>query len=100
MPETVERYRWIIAGMGLMVLTASMGFGRYGYTMVLPSMKEELQLSYTQMGLIGTGNILGYLTFVLIAGILAGKYGSKRVIIASLGIVSLAMIGTGLSRWG
>ncbi len=53
--------------------------------MLLPSMGISLNLSYSQMGLIGTGNFVGYMVAVILAGIIARSFGARWTI--SLGLV-------------
>jgi len=83
-------------GVSVLVVTGALGFGRFGYTMILPSMKEGLSLSYTEMGLLATGNFLGYLAFALAGGFLAARYGPRLVISLSLALAGAAMFLTGL----
>ena len=66
--------------MGLLTTIASHGFGRMSYTIILPAMKDGLQFNYTQLGLLGTGNFLGYLTMAIIGGFLASRFGTRLVI--------------------
>lgn len=76
----------------------ALGFGRFAYTPILPAMKEGLALTYTQMGWIGTGNFVGYLTFSIIGGYLATRLGPRQVIAISLLVVGLSLIFTGLAN--
>ena len=57
--------------MGMLTTTGAHGFGRMAYTLILPAMKDGLQFTYTQLGLLGTGNFIGYLTLAIVGGILA-----------------------------
>ena len=66
--------------MGLLTTIGAHGFGRMSYTLILPSMKEGLQFSYTELGLLGTGNFIGYLTLAVIGGFLAARFGTRIVI--------------------
>ena len=77
-------YGWIIVGIGVLIKMAALGFGRFAYSMLLPNMRESLQFNYIQMGLLSGGILLGYLLFSLIGGMLATRFGPKRVVIASL----------------
>ena len=77
-------YGWIILLVGFVGVTGALGFGRFAYTPILPSMKEGLSLTYAQMGWIGTGNFVGYLVFSLLGGYLATRIGSRVVISISL----------------
>jgi len=62
-------YGWIIALTGMAVLFSCLGLGRFSLGMLLPSMGISLNLSYSQMGLIGTGNFVGYMISVILAGL-------------------------------
>jgi MFS family permease len=91
-------YGWIVILMGLLVLIGAHGFGRMSYTLILPAMKDGLHLSYTQLGLIGTGNFVGYLIMALIGGALAARFGSRLTITLGLSFMGLTMFLTGLSQ--
>ena len=91
-------YGWIVVLTGMLVTIGAHGFGRMSYTIILPAMKDGLHLNYTQLGLIGTGNLIGYLAMALIGGILAARLGSRRVISLSLALMGSTMILTGLAQ--
>jgi len=88
-------YGWVIVGVGVLVKMAGLGFGRFAYPMLLPSMRESLDFNYIQMGLLSGGILLGYLLFSLIGGVLATRFGPKRIVIGSLlcGALSMFFIG-------
>lgn len=96
--NSIFHYGWTILLVGFIGVMGALGFGRFAYTPILPSMKEGLALTYTQMGWIGTGNFVGYLSFAFIGGYLASRFGSRQVISGSLALVGLALILTGLSE--
>lgn len=87
-------YGWVIALTGMAVLFACLGLGRFSLGMLLPSMGISLNLNYSQMGLIGTGNFVGYMLSVVLAGMVAKTIGARWTI--SLGLVlvggSMALI--------
>ena len=91
-------YGWIVIFMGLLTTIAAHGFGRMSYTVILPSMKTALNLSYTQMGWLGTGNFIGYLTMAIIGGFLAARYGTRIVITLALILMAATMVLTGLAH--
>lgn len=90
-------YAWIIAFTGTLVLMLTQGFGRMSYTVILPPMKEGLLLTYTQVGLIGTANFIGYLSLAVIGGFLAVRFGTRRTIFVSLLVMGVSLFLTGLS---
>lgn len=91
-------YGWIVIFMGLLTTIAAHGFGRMSYTIILPAMKDALDLSYTQMGWLGTGNFIGYLTMAIIGGFLAARFGTRMVITLALIIMGATMVLTGLAQ--
>jgi len=90
-------YGWIITFLGFLTVLGAHGFGRFAYSLILPPMKEGLNLDYFQMGLIATGNFTGYLTLATLGGLLASRYGSRIVISLSAALMGVTMIWTGFS---
>jgi MFS family permease len=84
-------YAWVIVATGTLCIVACLGFGRFALGMLLPSMASTLKLSYSQIGFISTGNFIGYLAAVLFCGRIAGRIGSRRLIVAALIIISASM---------
>lgn len=85
-------YGWFIAFTGLAVLFSSLGLGRFSLGMLLPSMSVSLDLNYSQMGLIGTGNFVGYMISVVLAGMIATAIGARWTIAMGLVLVGGSMI--------
>ena len=98
MPKFKIHYGWIVVFLGMLVTIGAHGFGRMSYTLILPAMKDGLQLNYTQLGQIATGNFIGYLIMALIGGALAARLGSRVVISLALALMGVTMILTGLAR--
>lgn len=85
-------YGWIIALTGMAVLFSCLGLGRFSLGMLLPSMGASLNLNYSQMGLIGTGNFTGYMISIVLAGIIARTIGARRTITIGLILVGGSMM--------
>lgn len=98
MSESKLHYGWIVIFMGLLTTIAAHGFGRMAYTIILPAMKDGLALDYTQLGLLGTGNFIGYLTMAIIGGFLAARFGTRIVITFALLLMGVTLILTGLAN--
>jgi sugar phosphate permease len=98
MKEGRLHYGWVVIFMGLLTTIAAHGFGRMSYTIILPAMKDGLGFNYTQLGLLGTGNFIGYLTMAIIGGFLAAHFGTRIVITAALILMGITMILTGLAQ--
>jgi MFS family permease len=98
MREGKLHYGWIVIFMGLLTTIAAHGFGRMAYTIILPAMKDGLKFDYTQLGLLGTGNFIGYLTMAIIGGFLAARFGTRIVITLALILMGVTMLLTGLAN--
>jgi MFS family permease len=84
-------YGWVIVGVGVLVKMSGLGFGRFAYPMLLPSMRGSLGFNYSEMGLLSGAIMLGYLLFSFFGGMLATRFGPKRIVVTSLLCGSLAM---------
>jgi len=91
-------YGWVVIFTGMLATVAAHGFGRMSYTIILPEMREGLGLTYTQAGLLATGNLVGYLVFAVIGGFLASRFGARRVISLSLVLMGVTMLLTGIAN--
>lgn len=91
-------YAWIMLIMGVLVVFASLGLARFGYTAVLPAMQSSLGMDNTQAGALATANLVGYVVLSVIGGALAARWGPRRVISAGLALAGMGMLLTGLSQ--
>lgn len=85
-------YGYLILVAGILTIFAALGLGRFALGMLLPSMHQGLSLSYFQMGVISTGNFVGYLVGVLLCGLLVRRLGARLVIFCGLLAVALSMM--------
>lgn len=90
-------YAWIIIFAGILTLFCCMGLGRFALGMLLPSMGTSLSLSYTEMGLISTGNFVGYLLSVFFCGSMISRLGERNTITAGLALITISMLLVSLS---
>jgi sugar phosphate permease len=67
--------------MAFFAVFAAIGFGRFGYSAVLPSMQEALGISSAAAGSLASWNQVGYTVMALVGGILASRFG-VRIIVA------------------
>jgi len=98
MADRKFHYGWVVILTGLLVTIGAHGFGRMSYTLILPAMKDGLQFNYTELGLLGTGNFVGYLLMAIIGGFLAARFGTRIVIALALTLMGITMILTGLAE--
>lgn len=85
-------YKWLVAFTGMLALFTALGLGRFALGMLLPSMGATLDLSYAQMGFIGTGNFIGYFVAVFLTRYAVAHFGSRPVICMALLVLGLSMI--------
>jgi MFS family permease len=85
-------YGWLIVVAGMLGVLAALGFGRFALGMLLPSMALSLDLTYSQMGFISTGNFVGYLAAVLVSGFWAMQIGARKLIFIALLLVGVTMV--------
>ncbi|MBI2162854.1 MAG: YbfB/YjiJ family MFS transporter [candidate division NC10 bacterium] len=89
-------YAWVIVGLGHLNVLSALGFARFGYTMILPGMKEGLQLTYAETGWLATGNFVGYLVASLIAGLVASRWPPRGLILIALSCLVIGLGATSL----
>ncbi|KMY53348.1 hypothetical protein AC623_04560 [Bacillus sp. FJAT-27231] len=86
-----EQPIWKYAFTCVMVTISTLGFGRMSYGILMPFMKEDLALTYEQAGVLGTATSVGYLGLVLFAGIMAARWGSKRLVVIGTLLVAAGL---------
>ena len=77
--------------------SVSNSFARFAYALVLPAMREDLQLSYAQAGWLGTANALGYLAGAVLTWLLVRRTGNRALFGIGMAVTALALVATGLS---
>ena len=90
-------YRFVVAGMAFVAVFAAIGLGRFGYSAILPSMKEALGLSGAVAGSLASWNQVGYTVMVLVGGVLASRFGARIVVGSGLIITAGGMLLTGIA---
>lgn len=85
-------YGWIIAALGMTTVFACLGIARFSLGMLLPSMRTDMDLSYTDMGWISTGNFVGYLVAALLCGRLVTLFGARAVVVGSLLMIAVSLL--------
>jgi len=95
-PSYRETYFFVVLVLGFLIQLTSLGFGRFAYTVLLPSMKTNLGLSNTHMGFFQVGILAGYLIFACLCSIFSKRWGLSIVVAASCALTGLAMTALGL----
>lgn len=73
----------------------ALGFGRFGYALVLPAMRADLHLTYAQAGALNSANAAGYLLGALFSASLTKYVAPRRVMLGGLmaSVAALALAG-------
>lgn len=97
-PRRRLHYGWVVLVMATLAVFGVLGLGRFGYTMVLPAMQNRLGLSNTLAGSLATANLVGYAAMSLVGGILAARFGPRKVLPIGIGVAALGMALTGTAH--
>ncbi len=73
----------------------SLGITRFAYGLLLPSMRTDLNWSYTLAGAMNTFNALGYLVGALATPFLMKRFGVARLLLVSSVLASIFMVLSG-----
>jgi len=96
-PTRSAHYKWAVAGMAFFAVLGAIGFARFSYSAILPSMQEGLGITAAQAGSLTSWNLAGYTLMALIGGMLASRFGPRIVVTGGLAATALGMLLTGLS---
>lgn len=90
-------YRWVVMATAFLGVFGAIGFARFGYSAILPSMQEGLALSGAAAGSLASWNLGSYMTMALVGGLLASKFGPRIIITFGIALTAAGMLLTGLS---
>jgi cyanate permease len=89
MPYTKQSYRWIILAL-LWILYVSLGLVMGSMAPLVTPIIEDLNMSYSQMGLILGSWQLVYIVMSIVAGNLIDRWGERRSLLAGALVVALS----------
>lgn len=92
-----EQGHWVYVIVGIFATMVAIAFARMAYGVILPYMSESLSLSYKQSGLLGTLTSLGYVSLVLVAGVVSAKWGGKNTVVCGLLCITIGLFGMALT---
>jgi predicted MFS family arabinose efflux permease len=75
----------------------ALGFARFAYALLLPSMKLDLGWTFAQAGAMNTANALGYLLGALVFPRLARRWTAGALFVGGCVLTALLMAGGGLT---
>ena len=92
LPKPAFHYGYVIVAVGVAVLFCCIGLARFGYTVLIPGMRQGLDLSYKAIGFIGAANFSGYLLAVFFAPTLIRTLRPRLTVATGLALISLSMM--------
>jgi predicted MFS family arabinose efflux permease len=82
---------WAVSAAGVIVAMMAIQMSSLGFSPLLPAIRRDLAASYSQMGLFTGMYGLIAILMSLPAGMLAAKFGEKRVMLAGLAVTALGL---------
>ena len=76
----------------------SNSFARFAYALVLPAMREDLQLNWSAAGWLNTANAFGYLAGAILTRLLVTRWGNRPLFQVGMVVTAIAVLATGLTR--
>lgn len=76
----------------------SNSFARFAYALVLPAMRNDLSLSYSQAGWLNTANAIGYLAGAILTLVLVRSLGNRLLFSAGMIVTGVGVLATGLTH--
>ncbi len=71
----------------------ALGLARFAYALLLPSMRSNLDWSFTTAGAMNTANAIGYLIGAIFSASIANRFGTRRAFMVSFAITVLLLLG-------
>ena len=88
-------YQWVALAMAFMGVFGALGFGRFGYSAVLPSMQKGLHINSAAAGSLASWNLIGYTVMSAVGGVLSQKWGPRKVVAVGMIVTAAGMLATG-----
>ncbi len=83
--------------MGFLAVFGALGFGRFGYSAILPAMQKDLGISNAAAGSLASWNLAGYMVMAALGGLLASRFGARLVVGIGSVVAAGGMVLTGLA---
>lgn len=90
--KTAAMPLWVVAVLALGSAVA-LGWARFAYGLLLPSMQQTLDWSYTTAGSLTTASTLGYLAGAVLASRLAKRLGLQRTVLSGIALTAVCLSG-------
>lgn len=88
---------WIMVLLMSSATALALAFGRFGYGVLLPAVRDDMSISNTLAGAIAGANAAAYLGGTLLIAWLAGHYRLLSILRAGIALVVLGLLGAAMS---
>ena len=92
-----SRARLITLAAVTLATAVSQSFGRFTYSLLFTDVRDDLGVSNTVAGAIGSANLVAYLLGSLVVSVVVGRWGLATV--SHVGLVGV-VVGLGFLAWG
>ena len=86
-------YGWVIVVACILTTFSCFGLARFAFAMLVPGIQQGLNLSYEQMGYLGTANFVGYLLAVAVTPSVLARWRPRLTLGAALGLIAITLAG-------
>src|SRR5580658_11029354 len=95
---SAPKQHWIVSVAAVILAMMAIQMSSLGFSPLLPAIRRELAASYSQMGLFTGMYGLIAIFISLPAGILAARFGEKRMLLSGLAVTAAGLVCLGLSH--
>lgn len=94
--DTTGMPLWVVAVLALGSAVA-LGWARFAYGLLLPSMQQALDWSYTTAGSLTAASTSGYLLGAMLASTIARALDLQRSVLAGMALTAICLLGSALA---
>lgn len=98
MAKPSERSGWIMLAVIALAAAVGQAFGRFSFGVLLPAIRDDLEISNTAAGLIGAANVGAYLLGTLLVAWLTSRFKLLGVMRGGLVLATSGLLLAGLSN--
>jgi predicted MFS family arabinose efflux permease len=95
---STRKQHWAISVTAVILAMMAIQMSSLGFSPLLPAIRKELSASYSQMGLFTGMYGLIAIFISLPAGILAARFGEKRMLLAGLAVTAIGLTSLGFAH--
>ena len=95
---SASRRHWTVSVAAVIIAMMAIQMSSLGFSPLLPAIRKDLAASYSQMGLFTGMYGLIAIFISLPAGMMAARFGEKRMLLSGLGVTALGLASLGVAH--